>query len=252
MTTKKIDIVANLILPSAVILVTATLFVMFRPDAPAALFYLNLGYAIFLEAILFGYINRLYRKIKEFSTPFLAVFGIYALYYAITGAGWMLVYSLVLSRVFSLKIYIAALIVLTLLWIIISVLTARVDSHYKSTVDALSDRQRALDHYTRKITLLASRHEKLRAEKGTRYATESSNATSLDRLKWKISFLALNVLNDETARARLDAMLDRCEEIIEETELATGDNLAPLEKKMHRFVNNSVDEIDLLKSLTRG
>jgi hypothetical protein len=252
MSNKKIDIIANLILPVTVILMTATLFFMFRPENCSALFYLNLGYTIFLEAIFFGYINVIYRKIKEFSTPFVAVFGIYSLYYVIVGAGWMLLYSLVLSHFFSLKIYIAALIVLTLLWIIISVLTAQADSHYKETVDKLNDRQYTLEYYTQKITLLASRYDKLCEEKGIRYATESNNRTVLDRLKGKMSFLTPNVLNSETARSQLNAMLDKCEDIIEETSLASEDTLVEWEKKMSRFVNNSIDELNMLKNMTRG
>jgi hypothetical protein len=251
MSNKRIDTIANLILPVAVITMTATLFFMFRPETCTALFYLNLGYTIFLEAILFGYINLLYRKIKEFSTPFLAVFGIYAVYYVVVSAGWMLLYSLVLSHFFSIKIYIAALIVLTLLWIIVSVLTAQADSHYKSMVDMLSDRQYTLEYYTQKITLLASRYEKLCAEKGIRYATESNNRTVLDRLKVKISFLTPNVLNSETARSQLNAMLEKCEAIIEETASASEDSPAEWEKKMHRFVNSSIDELDMLKNMTR-
>jgi hypothetical protein len=251
MSNKRIDIIANLILPILVITLTTTLFFMFRPKECTALFYLNTGYTIFLEAILFGYINLLYRKIKEFSTPFLAVFGIYALYYVIVGVSWMLLYSFMLSHFFSLKIYIAALIVLTLLWIIMSVLTAQADSHYKETVDRLSDRQYTLEYYTQKITLLASRYEKLCAEKGVRYATESNNRTVLDKLKGKINFLTPNVLNNEMAHAQLNTILDKCNEIIEETALASEDTLAEWDKKMRRFVDNSIDELNWLKNKTR-
>ncbi|GAP71958.1 hypothetical protein SAMD00024442_20_47 [Candidatus Symbiothrix dinenymphae] len=81
MSNKKINIVANVILPAVVIVITASLFFMFRPEETTTLFYLNLGYTIFLEAIFFGYINLMYSKIKSFSTPFYAVFGI--LYYAL-------------------------------------------------------------------------------------------------------------------------------------------------------------------------
>jgi hypothetical protein len=251
MSNKRIDIIAGLILPAAVIALTATLFFMFRLEKPAGLFYLNLGYTILLEAISFGYISLLYRKTKKLSTPFTAVFGIYSLCYVIVGASWMLLYSLTLSNFFSPKIYVAALIVITLMWIILSTLTAQADSHYTETVDTLNDRRHTLEYYTQKITLFASRYDKLCEEKGVRYATESSNRTALDRLKGKIAFLTPNVLNSETARSQLNAMLDRCEEIIEETALASGDTLSEWEKKMNRFVNNSIDELEMLKNMTR-
>jgi hypothetical protein len=249
---KIINTIANVVLPVTVIVSTVTLFFMFRPENCTVLFYLNLAYTILLEAIFFGYINLAFRKITAFSTPFLAVFGIYSLYYVIAGAGWMLLYSLVLSHFFPLKIYLAPLIVITLVWIIVSVLTAQTDSNYKETVNELNGRQYTLKYYAQKIALLASRYEKLCAEKGIRYATESNNRTVLDRLKGKIGFLTPNVLNSETACLQLNAMLDKCEELIEETALAPEDALAEYEKKMHRFVNNSIDELEMIKNMTRG
>ncbi|MDR1406544.1 MAG: hypothetical protein LBJ23_00685 [Tannerella sp.] len=251
MSNDKVNIIARFILPVTVIVATETLFIMFRPETPPPLFYLNLGYTILLEAIFFGYIDLSYRKITTFSTPFPAVFGIYSLYYVIIGASWMLLYSLALAPLFPINIYIAALIVLTLIWIVLSVLTAQVDSHHKATTDRLNERKYTLEHYTQKTAMLASRYEKLCAEKGIRYATESNNRTALDRLKEKIRFLTPNVLNSDTARAQLNAMLDRCEEIIEETALASGDAPGEREKKMQRFVNSAIDELEILKGMTR-
>ncbi|MDR0726009.1 MAG: hypothetical protein LBF59_08405 [Prevotellaceae bacterium] len=249
---KIINTVAGIILPITVIALTVTLFFMFRPENCTVLFYLNVGYTVLLEAIFFGYINLLYRKITAVSTPFIAVFGIYSLYYVIAGAGWMTLYSLILSHIFSLKIYIAALIILTLLWIIISVLTMQADNRFKEAGDKLNERRHTLEYYTQKIALLASRYEKLCEEKGIHYATESNNRTVLDRLKSKIGFLTPNVLNNEMFYSQLTAMLDRCETIIEETALAPEDALPEWEKKMYRFVNNSIDELDMLKNMTRS
>ena len=128
---KPINIIANIILPIVVVGITVTLFFMFKPEKPTTLFYINLGYTVFLEIVFFGYLNLWYAKVKEFSTPFLAVFGVYAAFYAIIGTIWMFGYSLILSYFIPLKIYIAVLIVITLLWIILSVLTAQTDSNYK-------------------------------------------------------------------------------------------------------------------------
>ncbi len=251
MSNKKINIVANVILPAVVIVITASLFFMFRPEETTTLFYLNLGYTIFLEAIFFGYINLMYSKIKSFSTPFYAVFGIYAMYYVIVGCGWMLVYSLGLSGIVAMKTYIAGLMVLTLFWIIISVLTAQTDSNYKETIDQLNDQRHTLDFYAQKISKYASRYEKLCAEKGISYRTESNNRTMLDKLKSKISFLTPNIFTSEAACAQLNAIFDECEALIEETEAASGDKLMELERTMQRFVNNSIEELDMLKNMTR-
>ena len=223
---------------------------MFKPQEATTLFYLNLGYAILLEAVLFGYLNMLYAKVKEFSTPFFAVFGVYAIYYVIIGFVCMLAYSLIFPFL-PIKIYIAVLIVLTLLWVIISVLTAQTDSNYKDTVEKLKDDTHTLNFYTQKMNLLANRYEKLCAEKGLKYETDSNNRTALDRLKGKINFLTPNILSSDTAISQLTSLFNKCEDIIDETELATEEKLAEAQKKGQRFVDNAIAEIDMLKNLTK-
>ena len=249
---KKINNIANIILPIVVVSITIALFFMFKPKETTALFYINLVYTILLEVVFFGYLNLLYAKVKEFSTPLLAVFGVYAIYYVLLGFAWMLIYSLLLSYFTPLKIYIAVLMVLTLLWIIISVLTAQTDNNYKETVEKLKNDGHTLNFYTQKIMLLANRYEKLCEEKGLKYETDSNNRTVLDRLKGKINFLTPNVLNSDTAISQLTSLFNKCEDIIEETESTTDDKLAEVQKKMQRFVDNAVAEIDMLKNLTKG
>ena len=249
MSNKKINTIANVILPVVTIGITIALFFMFKPQEPTALFYVNLCYAVFLEAVFFGYLNLLYAKTRDVSTPFFAIFGVYSLYYIIFGTGWILLYSLALVHFAPLKLYIAVLMVLTLLWIIISALTAQTDSNYKQSVDALKEEGQSLSFYKQKITLLASRYQKLCAEKGLKYATESSNQTELDRLVGKISFLTPNVLRNGAAAAQITALLGKCEDLIDEVEAATDDSIETAQKKMQRFVDNALAELDMLKGL---
>jgi hypothetical protein len=224
---------------------------MFKLKETTALFYLNLVYTILLEIVFFGYLSFLYAKIKEFSTPLFAVFGVYAIYYVIIGFICMLAYSLLLSNIMPIKFYIATLMIFTLLWIIISVLTAQTDSNYKDTVEKLKDAGHTLNFYTQKINLLANRYEKLCAEKGLKYETDSNNRTVLDRLQGKISFLTPNILSNETAVSQLTSLLNKCEDIIEQTELTAEEQSVVLQKKMQCFVDNAVAEIDMLKNLTK-
>jgi hypothetical protein len=145
MSNKKINIIANIGLPVVVITVTIALFFLFKPETITSLFYINLCYVVFLEVIFFGYLNMLHIKTQDLSTPFFIVFGIYAFYYIIISVCWVLLYSLLLAHFFdSLKIYIAGIMILTLLWIIISVLTAQADSNYKQTTDKLKTQGQSL------------------------------------------------------------------------------------------------------------
>jgi predicted RNase H-like nuclease (RuvC/YqgF family) len=168
--------------------------------------------------------------------------------------GWVLLYSLILTYFFeTLKFYIAVLMVLTLLWIIISVLTAQTDSNYKQTVETLKEQGQSLNYYKQKITLFASRYEKACAEKGLKYQTDSSNRTELDRLVGKVSFLTPNVFRHETAVSQITTLLNKCENLIEATESATtAETAAEAQKKMQRFVDNAIAEVDMLKNLAMG
>ena len=251
MSNKQINTIANIILPIVVIAITVALFFMFQPQETTTLFYTNLFYIVFLEAVFFGYLNILHIKTEDLSTPFFAVFGIYSLYYVIAGLGWLLLYSLVLSYFTPLKVYIAVLMALTLLWILISVLTAQTDSNYKQSLNKLKEHGQSLNFYTQKITLLASRYAKLCDEKDLKYETGSNNRTALDRLMGKISFLTPNVLQNATATAQITSLLSKCEDIIDETESATEEKLQEMQKKMQRFVDSAVAELDMLKNLTK-
>ena len=251
---RKINTIAGIILPVVVMIMTAALFFMFKPQETTALFYINLCYVIFLEAVFFGYLNLFRAKtedLSDLSTPYLSIFGVFSVYYIILGLVWLFVYSLILLNYMPLKLYAAGLMILTLLWILVSVLTEQTDSNYRQTVDRQKEQSQSLDFYSQKITLLASRYAKLCDEKGLKYETESNNRTALDRLMGKIKFLTPNVLRNETATVQITSLLSKCEDIIEETELATEDNLALAHKKMQRFVDNAVAEIDMLKNLTK-
>ena len=98
MSQKTINIFSEIVLPALTAILTIVLFFMFKPEETTGLFWLNLIYTVLLEAIFFGYIISLNHKSDTVSTPFKAVFGIYALYYIIIGLVWMLLYSLLLTH----------------------------------------------------------------------------------------------------------------------------------------------------------
>ena len=251
----RINEIANIVLPVVVIVTTIALFFMFKPQDTKPLFWINMFYTVFLEAILFGYFNILQLKSKDFSSPFFVVFGTYCFYYIALGVGCMLVYSLAIRPIFSPdtnKMYLASLMVLTLIWIFLSVITAQTDSNFKQTTDTLKEQGQSLNFYSQKIVLLATRYEKLCEEKGVKYETHSNNRTELDRLKGKMCFLTPNVLKNDTAVAQISTMLSKCEDLIDEMEEASIINAPAVQKKMLRFVDNAVAELDMLKGLTRG
>jgi hypothetical protein len=223
--------------------------------------------------VFFGFLNVLHTRKKGLSSPFYTVLGVYSIFYIIIGIIWMPLYSLLISGLIPeeiipywwlksiyrflqsypvpLKIYVAILVMLTLLWVILVVITMQIDSNYKQTTDKLKVEGNTLNFYTQKIALLTSRYEKICLEKRIKYETDSNNRTILDRLKGKISFLTPNVFRSETFISQLNTMLEKCEDIVEETATASEEQLPELNKKMQRFVNNSIEELNMLKNMTR-
>ena len=254
MSNQKINIVSNIVLPIVVVGTTIGMFFLLKPQETTSLFWINLFYTVFLEVVFFGYINVLHLKTKDLSSPFYAVFGAYCFYYIILGLVCMVGYTFMVKFIYAPetnKAYIAALMNITLLWVIVSVITAQTDSNYKQTVVELKERGQSLNFFTQKIALLASRYEKLCAEKGLKYETQSSNRVELDRLKGKISFLTPNVFNNDTAVAQITALFGKCEDLIDEMEEASAEKAPTVQKKMQRFVDNAVSELDMVKNLAR-
>lgn len=251
MSSKKMNIIAMVVLPIVTLATTAALFFMFQPEEPTKLFYFNLGYTLFLEALFFGYFDLLHLKPSSLSVPLLIVAGVYTFYYVITGFGWMLLYSLLLSHFLPFNVYMAGFMVLTLLWVVVSVMTAHPNVNHQERMEKLDDQRRTLDFYTQKISILSSRYEKICIERNIPYQTESNNRTVIDRLKSKISSLTPNVFRSDSACSQLDAMLDKCDVLIEQTEAAGEDALSELTKAMQRLVDRYIDELEMLKTLTR-
>ena len=251
MSNKKISILYNVVMPIVVAVATIALFFVFKPEEAEILFYFNLCYTLLLEAVFFGYLGLLQVDTKDFSSPFYAILGTHSLLYIVAGAACMLVYSLRWYEIFPFKIYLAAIVMLTVVWFVIAMLMTKTDYGYKQTVDELKSRQYSLQYYAQKLNILSTRYEKICVEKGIIYQTDSNNRSELDRLKAKLNFLTPNVFNNETACSQLNDLFDRCNCLLDEAETLEQDNIALHQKAMRNYVNNAINEIDLLKTLTR-
>lgn len=251
MANKKVSFLFNIVMPILVVLTTITIFYIFKPEEAENLFFFNLIYAIILEAIFFTYLGLLQSKTKTFSTPFYAIMGIFALFYVIIGALWMIVYSSAFTQIISFKFYYISIIILTVLWNVVAMLITKTDSDYKETVDDLKTRQNSLQYYSQQLDSLANRYKNICREKNIVYKTDSNNNTPLDRLKAKMNFLTPNIFNNESASMQLKAIIEQCTEIVDEMEKAESTLIDQTQIKMNQFIDKAMNDIDLLKTLTR-
>ena len=249
MSNSKINIISNVVLPIFVIALTTILFFMFQPEEPTTLFYLNWGYVVFLEVVFFGYMNFVFRKrVGSLSTPFYAIFGVYSFYYVLTGVIWLLLFSLAIAHFAPVKVYVAGIVLLTLLWIILSLLTAQTDSNYKQFTDQLADRRQSTDLYTRRMNMLYNRYKQICKAK---FIGDDGNKTEINNFKFKLNTLSPNIFSNSGAVSQLNSILDTFEQLIDQMEDAGDENIDELNKKTIRFAESAVGKLDTIKNMVR-
>ena len=102
------------------------------------------------------------------------------------------------------------------------------------------------------MKMFASRYAALCNEKQLVYDTESNQRTVLDKLSAKVNGLNPGLFKNETAGMQLNAIVNKCELLIDEAETATAEQLPEVDRKMKRFVEKALLEIDMLQNLAKG
>ncbi len=145
MASKRINTFTNIILPCLVFVATIVLAILLRPQETTALYWVNLVYGVILELIFFGWLCWVRTDSTEVSPLLSIMMGTYAAFYVTGGAICILVSGIVsLTTEVSVKWYVAALIVLTLLWLIPAALMAQADSTHAENQAQVADKREEL------------------------------------------------------------------------------------------------------------
>jgi magnesium-transporting ATPase (P-type) len=122
------------------VVVTILGFLVFAPEEPTALFYVNLVYVVLLEVLFFGWFHMGKLKSDQAQTPYFKVFvGMHTLGYLVVSLVWMLIYSLLLSEKVDFKVYLLVIVILSLLWIVLASIIGGQDTHYHAEQTQLED-----------------------------------------------------------------------------------------------------------------
>ena len=145
MASKNINILTNIVMPCVVYVATIGLFLLLMPAETTALYWINMAYLVILETIFFGWLVWLRADAREV-TPMLAVImGTYAAYYVVAGLICIIASAVVsLFTAVSVKWYIAAIVVLTVLWLIPAALMAQADSSHAERQAQVADKREEL------------------------------------------------------------------------------------------------------------
>lgn len=241
MPSKTLSTAANVILPLTVMLCTAGLFLLFIPENAGKLFYTNLAFTLFLEAIFFCYLYLLRKGTEVFTLPLLAAIGVTAIYYIACCGIWILAYSLFLSLFLSFKVYVSLHIIMILLWLTGGTLVAQFDNAYKERAVLTQEKAQDINLLRRRMRLIVSRYQHAIR---TAAIVPPDGGSQLETLCNKTGGIPPNVFRSGANGARLAALIDRCEQLLETLEKAeTPDEIRKCDEALRLFTREATAEI---------
>jgi hypothetical protein len=251
MTTKsKITLFSGVVIPALVVAATVILFFVFGGGEKTSLFWFNLFYTVLLEAIFFGYFGLVRSASDKMTGAFYSIMGVWAIYYIIAGVLTMLVYSLVLTHFVPMKFYIASIAVFTLLWLIVAGFVAETDALHREQTDQIQQRGRTLSYYTARMAQMEKRYAEMCRTLNIP-ATAKNFDCELNRLTQKLKSLLPSAFNNDTTADKLDRIIEKCADLLDATEANPADDRQSIADSVKRFTDRSIEEIEIIKSLTR-
>lgn len=148
------------------IVVTLLGFLVFAPEEPGKLFYINMVYLVLLEGLFFGWFHMGKLKSDAAQTPYFKVFvGMHTMGYLIVSLVWMLIYSVFLSEKVDIKVYLLVIGILSLLWIVLASIIGSQDTHYHAQQTQLEDTTMDIRAFCDELKALAKEHAKPETER---------------------------------------------------------------------------------------
>ncbi len=162
------------------IVVTVLGFLVFAPEEPTKLFYVNMVYLVLLEGIFFGWFHIGKLKSDSSQTPYFKVFvGVHTMYYLMASLLWLIVYTLLLSTsghewlsrvlhweaitswpALSLRAYVLVIAILSLVWIVLASIVGSQDTHYHKQQTQLEDTTMDIRAFCDELKSLAAEHSR--------------------------------------------------------------------------------------------
>lgn len=205
---KTINLFSDVLAPLAIVAVTIALFFTFQPEEPGTLFWTNMVYSVILEIILLAYIVWL--PARGDSVALKWMFGVYSVIYVCIALAWMLIFSILLCHWVSIKVYFSVIAILTVLWILISAQSLKVDKNNETSTAILMENRKNMDkiinnaeRMLQQFNLMLSFHPELKEA--------SSSVSSLCR---GLTTLSPSAMGDPTAVMRVNTICTGLEDML--------------------------------------
>jgi len=249
-TRSKITLFYGVVLPATVIVTTIELFFALGGEGKTSLFWFNLCYTIAIESIFFVYLNMLRFSSDRMTGAFYLMKSMWVPYYIITGIATILVYSILLSHFVPMRFYISTIIIYTLFGVIVAGITAKNYMIQKEQTVRIQQRGKILDYYTDSMSQLEKRYTEISRKHDIPSVTSGYNC-ELTRLTLKIRSLLPRVFDLDITLDKLDQIIDSCTEMLDAVETAPAADRQSISDKVKHFTDRSIDEIEIIKILTR-
>ena len=148
------------------VVVTVLGFLVFAPEEPGKLFYVNMVYLVLLEILFFGWFHMGKLKSDAAQTPYFKVFvGMHTMGYLVVSLLWMLIYTVFLSEKVDLKVYLLVIGVLSLIWIVMASIVGSQDTQYHAQQTQLDNTTMDICAFRDELKALAKEHTKPETER---------------------------------------------------------------------------------------
>ena len=148
------------------VVVTVLGFLVFLPEEPSKLFYVNLAYLVLLEVLFFGWFHMGKLKSDAAQTPYFKVFvGMHTMGYLVVSVLWMLIYTIFLRDKVDLKVYLLVIGILSIIWIVWASILGSQDTQYHAQQTQLEDVTMDIRALRDELKSLAVQHAKPETER---------------------------------------------------------------------------------------
>ena len=143
------------------VVVTLLGFLVFAPEEPGKLFYVNMVYLVVLEGLFFGWFHMGKLKSDAAQTPYFKVFvGMHTMGYLVVSVLWMLIYTIFLREKVDLKVYLLVIGGISVIWVVLASILGSQDTQYHAQQTQLEDTTMDIRAFREELKSLAAAHEK--------------------------------------------------------------------------------------------
>ena len=239
--------IISLVITIASIIVTVFLFYYWSDEENRdALFKFNLGYALFLEILFFGFIHFTKLSSKKILGATYSILGIIVLYYLLFGIAILLVFNILFVHIISTAWYYSFIILGSLIAVVLIGFSLKLNYN---VVDSNERREKFTEtrtSYVQNLTYLHKSYEAILKDNEIYESFESDYSTIIQKLTNKLSFINPKSIEDPATNQKLTESISALDKLVNEMKDSSSDKTS-IQKQITALVNDTIFYLNSLK-----